>query len=461
MIEGMYESAKQTIETQVMNNDFFAGGFLLGLLTTVAMFLRGIPAKVRVLFVNRFTTRVYVDSTQDTFGWIHIWMSHQDFGQRARRISIRVKNYVEDEDAVGRPRFFSSKNTYRTKKAQKTRSRIAFSLGEGKHYVKYAGKWLRLELSREKPQGNNSGSSTSVYESITIRYLGTKRNILEEIVDESIRLATPDKGDYVDLYMFSGYSEWVRMKRKSGRSPASLAYKPGLFKSVVKDIIDFRESFQRYQDLGIPYKKTYLFHGPPGSGKTSMAIALATELHSAIYYIDLSAGSGAVKNLLEGMHDIQDNSLVLIEDIHTVGAKPGKKENGDEYYHLSVEGLTNIIDGVLSAEGIVLLMTTNYPELLDERLVRPGRIDRKIYLGNACQEQAAVLAHKFYPDANGEIKEFVNSVEDDKYSMAQLQEYFLRTPLESLLSNRAELDSIVQECAVSTEPEHSSLDKGN
>jgi len=439
-MENMLNGIRLTIESQLANQ-FFTGGFLLGLMGTFLIVFRQVPGKLGDLLINRFTTRVYVDSMQDTYHWIHVWMSYQDFGHHARRLSIRIRDARSNQNGIIINRPTGEEYLPRESVSQK-RERIIFSLGEGRHFVCYHGKWLMLELVREKPQAGGK-EIEAVYEAITIRYLGTSRNIMEEIIEEAIRLVTPSDGQYVDLYSWNGYTDWIRLKRCAGRNPDTLIYRPGLFDNITAEIRQFRESRQWYHDLGIPYKKTFLLHGPPGSGKTSMVMALSTLLESPLYSIDLSTGIGDANSLLFALHNIPENSIILIEDIHTVGSDRKIRDNsGRDPGRLTVEGLTNILDGALSAEGTMIILTTNYPELLDERLIRSGRIDRKIYLGNACHDQIRHLAKKFYPQANGEISEFLKSIPEDSYSMAQLQEYFLQTPLQLLCKKKAELDQI-------------------
>ena len=169
------------------------------------------------------------------------------------------------------------------------------------------------------PSGNGQ-NQLAIYESIMLRYMGTKRGILEEIISEAVDLITPDSGNYIDLYTWNGYEGWNRLKRRSGRNPETLAYGDGIFDGIVEEISQFRTSAQWYKSVGIPYKKTFLLHGPPGTGKTSMAVAMATLFKCSLYTIDLSSGIADVKSLLFALHNVKSDSLILIEDIHTVGS---------------------------------------------------------------------------------------------------------------------------------------------
>lgn len=145
--------------------------------------------------------------------------------------------------------------------------------------------------------------------------------------------------------------------------------------------------------------------------------------------------------------------IVLLEDIDAVGmerksaeseeaaeqlnAKPGL--NRPRYPQCTLSGLLNVLDGVASQEGRIVLMTSNYAEKLDKALTRPGRIDKKIYLGNISQRSAELMFLRMYASdsdspvtfglADGELEklalEFSIGLPDAAFTPAQLQGYLL------------------------------------
>jgi len=156
--------------------------------------------------------------------------------------------------------------------------------------------------------------------------------------------------------------------------------------------------------------------------------------------------------------------ILLLEDIDSAGLVTRQEEGGKgkDNNGISLSGLLNAIDGVASPEGRVLVMTTNCPEKLDKALIRPGRIDIKIQFTMATRSQISQLftcmyspdnpssptklpnpkhvddlasgkfatlqsgVNKLTPtDLNNMGKDFANKLPDSKFTLAELQGYFL------------------------------------
>ncbi|KAI6295733.1 hypothetical protein MCOR29_011382 [Pyricularia oryzae] len=138
-----------------------------------------------------------------------------------------------------------------------------------------------------------------------------------------------------------------------------------------------------YSNRGIPLRRGYLFHGPPGTGKTSFSFALAGVFGLEIYVISLIKPQLSDEDLSTLFNGLPRKCIVLLEDIDTAGIS-------------RAEGLLNVIDGVAAHEGRILIMTTNKPEILDEALIRSGRVDLQVAFRNATQQQASELFQRLY-----------------------------------------------------------------
>ncbi|OHE92567.1 hypothetical protein CORC01_12146 [Colletotrichum orchidophilum] len=168
-----------------------------------------------------------------------------------------------------------------------------------------------------------------------------------------------------------------------------------------------------YTERGIPYRRGYLFYGPPGTGKTSLSLALASYFNLELYLLHIP--SIREDNDLENLFTaLPPKCIILLEDIDAIGIQRRKKfdpddsssDDGDssdgsstrpfERCRCTLSGLLNVLDGVASQEGRIVLMTSNVAHKLDRALVRPGRIDRMIYLGNISKGSAKGMFERMY-----------------------------------------------------------------
>jgi len=148
-------------------------------------------------------------------------------------------------------------------------------------------------------------------------------------------------------------------------------------------------------DKGVPYRRGYLLHGPPGTGKTSFTQAIAGALKLNICYLNLSNGNMDDDGLNRALNNAPSQSIILLEDIDGIFVARESVNQGRDG-GVSFSGLLNALDGVRSQEGRILFMTTNHREKLDPALMRPGRADFHAYLGNASFNQMKGLFLRFY-----------------------------------------------------------------
>lgn len=182
------------------------------------------------------------------------------------------------------------------------------------------------------------------------------------------------------------HSHWRRLEPRRSRPLHTVvaSSNPGP-DALLADMQAFFKSEAWYADRGVPYRRGYLFHGPPGCGKTSFVTAAAGVLDCPIYILSLAEPSLSDLGLLKLVTDAPPRSMLLMEDVdaafHEVLGRasaepvgPGQRD-GLHVGMLTFSGLLNALDGVAGQEGKLVIMTTNCPEKLDEALVRPGRID--------------------------------------------------------------------------------------
>jgi chaperone BCS1 len=229
---------------------------------------------------------------------------------------------------------------------------------------------------------------------------------------------------------------WDYVQGYSPRVLDSVVLEPGEKEHLIQDIAQFRRSKRRYERLGVPYHRGYLFYGPPGTGKTSLVSALAAHFGLSIYSINLSDFTD--RSLMNAVNQVPANSVLLFEDIdcmtgsrsrestnlegiHNPVARPSKTENLAAANGVTLSGVLNVLDGFHAPTGVLFVMTTNHVEKLDQALLRPGRIDYRLYLGKASDLQKLDLFRRFFPKTpEAEAREFVEASRSAE-TMAEFQ----------------------------------------
>ncbi len=156
-------------------------------------------------------------------------------------------------------------------------------------------------------------------------------------------------------------------------------------KSEVQEVVDFLREPKKYQRLGGLLPKGVLLIGPPGTGKTMLAKAIACEAQASFFsvhgsdFTEVYVGVGA-KRVRQLFRQAMQNrpAIIFIDEIDCVGRNRQFDTNGE--HQQTINALLAAMDGFTSSQGIVVVAATNRPEDLDEALLRPGRFDRKVHV---------------------------------------------------------------------------------
>ena len=174
------------------------------------------------------------------------------------------------------------------------------------------------------------------------------------------------------LNMVNQWGSWRQRSDLPPRTMESVALPPEQKERITLDLKTFLEAEEQYNRLAIPWHRGYMFHGPPGTGKTSLVKALANEFNLDLWYISL-ADLKAESSLLGLLAEVGPRSILLLEDIDTMRITHDR--DGAEQGTISMSSLLNTLDGVATPHGLITVMTTNRFELLDPALTRAGRMD--------------------------------------------------------------------------------------
>ncbi|KAM7269375.1 hypothetical protein ACFE04_024872 [Oxalis oulophora] len=208
----------------------------------------------------------------------------------------------------------------------------------------------------------------------------------------------------------------------------TMAMEPARKKDLIDDLDQFLNRREFYKRVGKAWKRGYLLYGPPGTGKSSLIAAMANYLKFDIYDMELTSiyCNQELKRLLLGT---ANRSILVIEDIDC--SIDLENRNSEQGYNRSNEkvtlsGLLNFIDGLWSSCGDerIIVFTTNYKERIDPALLRPGRMDKHIYMGYCCASGFRFLAKNYleitcHHDLFPEIDELLGKVEATPAEIAE------------------------------------------
>ena len=247
------------------------------------------------------------------------------------------------------------------------------------------------------------------------------------------------------IYGHSG-ADWEREKAKDVRPLSTVLLRETEKAPLIKDMSDFLhpETQKWYSQRSIPYRRGYLFHGPPGTGKSSFSLSVAGELKMDIYVLSIpSENDQSLKTLFNAL---PDKCVVLLEDIDAVGSARSRelaKGSSDEGQGVTLSGLLNVIDGVGAQEDRVFIMTTNHMKKLDPALIRPGRVDRKVEFQLADRELTTQMYRFMFEQLSDvpsgvetaidnsqsidkQATEFASRIPEGRFSPAQIMSYLLQ-----------------------------------
>ncbi|EED11654.1 mitochondrial chaperone bcs1, putative [Talaromyces stipitatus ATCC 10500] len=323
------------------------------LLGALAAYIGWKPPNLLAMVENWFMSSIEIQWSDHSFEALESWLGQDKIRKMSTQLRATTgsrlfwtkdKAHVEEEHLLQTepPRTFSM-------------PRLILTLGKGKHWFWY--RWRPIVVVREEKS---------------------------EILDIRLKLAELSE-NMTAVYRTQRKSEsvaWTRAPGQRMRLPSTVIMNSNSQKKFMDDIHVYLQPKTRawHNARGLPYRKGYLFHGPPGTGKTSLCIAAAGHFKLKIYILSLNNMTEDDLNSL--VSTLPAQCILLLEDVDTQKfANPRTAEAGNivsTYQRLTLSSLLNAIDGVIATEGRILIMTTNHKDKLDPALIRPGRVDMTV-----------------------------------------------------------------------------------
>jgi len=367
-----YESVKDILaQNQFLTG--FVGAWGLGVITFL---LRNIPARIYNFFKYQLSVTVVIrNQDAETYSHMLHWIRNNKWSKLSRNLIISQKE--------GKP---------------------VLALGYGSHLIFF--KKRPFVVKRYKV--NENSAADEVKEEISLWTIGRSHNIIQNLILEVTELYKNDLN--LCIYESDG-RYWNNMLKVEKRSLDSVILKGNNKEKILNHITSFKDKKETYVKNGIPYKTGIALHGPPGTGKSSIIKAIASDLNRDLYIININEVSDSgLKNLLSS---VDPQSIIAIEDIDSVNSalnrnddKPSKNKGSIEFNKLSLTGLLNVLDGISSPSDIITIITTNHIDKLDPALLRPGRVDLSIELSEITDVEIKSYIARFFPKNDTSMYKF-------------------------------------------------------
>ncbi|KAL1874592.1 hypothetical protein Plec18167_005824 [Paecilomyces lecythidis] len=391
---------------------------LIAIFAATVTALRYSVSPIVDLFTQHYTSTAEIRLNDEIYNYVMAWIARQSFSDNTRDFVAGTKTTSEmvwsrhddDDDEDGfmddDEGAFDFDEYWARKMSRDKYKPLRFTPADGTHYFWYKGRVLSFK--REKDE-NNGVRWVANAEKLYITCLGRDPTIIKELLHDAQRSFVERDANQTIIYRgqknVGESADWVRCMSRPPRPLSTVVLDQGQKQAFIDDVKEYLHPITRrwYSNRGIPYRRGYIFHGPPGTGKTSLCFAAAGLLGLKMYLINLNSKSLDEEGLADLFQNLPRRCIVLLEDVDSAGithkrdttaetpdtsvnAKPendGKEKppadsNDNAPRGISLSALLNVIDGVASSEGRILVMTTNHIEKLDAALLRPGRVDMSI-----------------------------------------------------------------------------------
>ena len=260
-----------------------------------------------------------------------------------------------------------------------------------------------------KPVGTNCDAV--VYHSLTVSCEGGKDKLVSFFQELVVKSEESTEG-FIQIYHWHNkYRYWNATLRIKARPLESVILPDKTTKAILDDFDAFtaQETQDFYEKHGIPYRRSYLFYGVPGAGKTSCIQAIAGAYKRSVAYLNIDPEM-TDDGLRSAMDDLPEETIVVLEDVDALFTKDRQAKQPKST--LTFTGLLNALDGVGSSMGQLFILTTNLREQLDSALIRNGRVDMQVFFDYANDEQIIKMWNVFYPPIPTPSGDGVNLAEE-------------------------------------------------
>ncbi|KAF4595791.1 putative BCS1 protein precursor [Ophiocordyceps camponoti-floridani] len=388
------------------------------------------------LVEDHLMSSVRIRTDDEIYNYVMLWLSKQRFATSSRHFlantdinsrSSYMYRYGDSDDE--RDSDDDDDDDDKAKDVRGGCKALRYTPAFGTHWFWYGRQPLVFE--RHQNRERMSFETASEREELSLSCFGRSPRVLKELLLEARAMHL--RRDKRKTLIYRGNLltvSWQRCMARLNRPLQTVILSERVRQDMIDDAADYLDPATRrwYANRGIPYRRGYLLYGPPGTGKSSLSLALAGYFGIKIYMVSLSSTSATEENITTLFNDLPTRCIVLLEDIDTAGlahtrddaqpssdpapgpppastptgGRPAASPPTTVGGRLSLSGLLNILDGVASQEGRILIMTTNHVDKLDKALIRPGRVDMTIPFSLADRDMMSSIFRAIYAPYDNE-----------------------------------------------------------
>lgn len=293
-------------------------------------------------------------------------------------------------------------------------NKFTLGMGYGTSFFLYKKKLCWLRQVKLPSQGSEREKSE-----IKITCLTRNKAIIENMVEE-FRYKRKQNELYVYTYRVDG---WEVLSPIIKREMKTVIMDLDLKTKIISSIDYFLKNKSWFVNRGLPYKKTIVLHGPPGTGKTSFIKTVASAFDKNLYVINISQMSNS--SFEKAISSATSNSIIVIEDFDSCKSTHSRKNKDEKDTVEDIISLTtilNTLDGIVSLNGTIIFMTTNHIEKIDEALLRKGRVDEEYEIKNFGDTEVKEYIHLMFPE-----KDISSLPEFSEISGCKIQSLFMES----------------------------------
>lgn len=367
------------ITSQLSTNELAIAGVLTSTLGTI--FYKCFDyIKNSIFFIKNRITRLLIYSvTIEQSDVLYLYTSKyltQTYPNKLRNIEYKLDEYNQGYD-------------YQEDEHNITSNKLIKAHHEDIFYTFKYGRFLTIIKEREKL--DNASNFTKTYMGrVIIKGLLAKKAI-DKLVDEIITMKIEDELNKtkhsIDIYDYSYHWE--------AREFHTFKSMDNMFLDIKQDIIDDLDEFidnkELYKQRGIIYKRSHIYEGGAGLGKTQMAFAIAKKYNRPIYLFNLSSMVDA--EFKKALTKVKPNSICLFDD-SDIDLSGREREVGSK--NVSLQTLLGSIDGAQTPTDVIFIFTTNDISKYDEALLRKGRMDAHFTFTKPSDKQCNLFIKNFF-----------------------------------------------------------------